>query len=558
MTQDIKDDTELIKECVAAVKINTEDILARVKSIRDRSAAANTHNRVGEWIEDIAVLSTYAETAYQETVVDPTEPPAYLEGETTEAEAGANAKNWNDANFNTRIPQKIVPVNLIEKGLIQQHIYHDTETLVEGKPSTYCTLSFDGIEDLQEEIMHVASLIRRDEVFIASSRARRKLIGHAEIAMLDAGLRSINGSTKPDFVQDVIARGAEPSEVQADINLPPLSVGLGCAVASYNHQCLFKLLQCGANPNSTVLAGNLIGVQSPSPGRIILSALAYAASLANEAAVWALCAAGASTNPPLTQVWCPNCQGGDDSSVCGTPLLSALTVSSRPSREELLRRVRITRFLLCNGADARQVGCEMLSSSHNLHSPLSQLVVNWSPCDKSLALELAVRLMNAGAKGDFQYSPAWPPNKHDPFVVAASFGNNELLKLLSETSLASRTMSVPWAITHAAKNNEWACISVLVRQEYMKTPCLHMLVDEYMSPCGSVGLSWEQFTQAVNILLHAGADPTLPILFPYVGQKFFVQSEQITEIISAIKLASKVKTNLPRKPVISLLKSRLK
>lgn len=52
--------------------MNTEDILARVNSIR-RDGHANKHKRVEDWIEDMTVLSSYAETTYQRTIIDPTE-----------------------------------------------------------------------------------------------------------------------------------------------------------------------------------------------------------------------------------------------------------------------------------------------------------------------------------------------------------------------------------------------------------------------------------------------------------------------------------------------------
>ncbi|KAK3361705.1 hypothetical protein B0T24DRAFT_113384 [Lasiosphaeria ovina] len=68
-TQAVKEDTLAIRECAQAIKVNTDDILARVNSIR-HSRLPHTHQRVEEWIDDMNVLSLYAETSYQGTVAD--------------------------------------------------------------------------------------------------------------------------------------------------------------------------------------------------------------------------------------------------------------------------------------------------------------------------------------------------------------------------------------------------------------------------------------------------------------------------------------------------------
>lgn len=70
VNQAVKQDTSAIHEYAVAIKMNTEDILARVNSIR-RDGHANRHKGVEDWIEDMAVLSSYAETTYQGTIIDP-------------------------------------------------------------------------------------------------------------------------------------------------------------------------------------------------------------------------------------------------------------------------------------------------------------------------------------------------------------------------------------------------------------------------------------------------------------------------------------------------------
>jgi len=61
----IKDDTE-------AIRINTDEILARVNSIRDGQPLVS-QRRVEMWIEEMTVLSTYAQSTCQGTIADTTE-----------------------------------------------------------------------------------------------------------------------------------------------------------------------------------------------------------------------------------------------------------------------------------------------------------------------------------------------------------------------------------------------------------------------------------------------------------------------------------------------------
>ena len=57
---------------IPAMKNNINEILARVNSIRQGRGSGSTA-RVEQWMEDIEVLTSYAETTYQGTIVDPDE-----------------------------------------------------------------------------------------------------------------------------------------------------------------------------------------------------------------------------------------------------------------------------------------------------------------------------------------------------------------------------------------------------------------------------------------------------------------------------------------------------
>ncbi|KAK0714926.1 hypothetical protein B0H67DRAFT_644734 [Lasiosphaeris hirsuta] len=68
----IKEDTEVSRNYAAAIKINTDDILACVASLR-RAEQPSGKTKVEKWNEEMTVLSSYAETAYQCIIVDTAE-----------------------------------------------------------------------------------------------------------------------------------------------------------------------------------------------------------------------------------------------------------------------------------------------------------------------------------------------------------------------------------------------------------------------------------------------------------------------------------------------------
>jgi hypothetical protein len=70
--ESIKDDTEVIKEYAGSILINTDEILARVNSLR-QDALPQRHGKVELWIEQMAILSSSAESTYQSTIPDHTE-----------------------------------------------------------------------------------------------------------------------------------------------------------------------------------------------------------------------------------------------------------------------------------------------------------------------------------------------------------------------------------------------------------------------------------------------------------------------------------------------------
>ena len=67
----IRSTTQALRHDTAAIHVNTEEILAHVMSLRNGSRTEATRTR--QWLESIAVLSSYAESSYQATIIDPNE-----------------------------------------------------------------------------------------------------------------------------------------------------------------------------------------------------------------------------------------------------------------------------------------------------------------------------------------------------------------------------------------------------------------------------------------------------------------------------------------------------
>lgn len=65
----IRSDTQALRNDVATVQVNTEEILARVASLRNGFRGGDG-GWTRQWVESMAVLSSYAESTYQETVID--------------------------------------------------------------------------------------------------------------------------------------------------------------------------------------------------------------------------------------------------------------------------------------------------------------------------------------------------------------------------------------------------------------------------------------------------------------------------------------------------------
>jgi hypothetical protein len=68
---DIKDDAEVIREVAEVIRLlQTDDVLAKLDT---RDKPSESRSKVEQWLEKMADYTSYAETAYQATMIDPTE-----------------------------------------------------------------------------------------------------------------------------------------------------------------------------------------------------------------------------------------------------------------------------------------------------------------------------------------------------------------------------------------------------------------------------------------------------------------------------------------------------
>ncbi|KAL6401540.1 hypothetical protein AUP68_15413 [Ilyonectria robusta] len=556
--QDIKDDTEVIKSDVEALKFNTDGILARVNSLRNKVPTSGRRTRVAQWIENMTVLSSYAESTYKETLVDPAE-FATDQGssvlaaikevpEVTEHPIIPGA--WNTPQSGARVVKEIAhresSHSTSDTKSPSPNMSHASSSMLKEKlPDTTGTeawgrLSFKGIEDFAKEVKKVALLVRRDEEFIAASFARRQRMHNEAQEYIDYHIDGINQGTPGKFVRDAVAEGADPSRL-AD-GLGP-SWTLSQALRTSNNECLFALLKYGANPNAKV-------IRTSGPNRVDFTALTYAAWAGNERAVWALCAAGANINPPHEHVHCPRCtdERGYDIHVCSTPLLLSLYPRGKESENAVF--ARIFRFLLANGADPNDAGCDKFGPDHRLVPPLPAALAHENFWKKKTAFVVKL-LIEAGAIIQLNHLP--PGSYWDSLTnlipTAVRLGNPEILRMIAPGIKDANPAQWKHVIVDIPSGKESDTISILMHKPYFQVGYLHHVVLTYMDV---QRMTWPRFCLLTRLLIKNGANPREVVSVTYT-KRHFLKNRTVTEQVSAMELAERIHTKMPRRDVIDLL-----
>lgn len=401
-------------------------------------------------------------------------------------------------------------------------------------------LSFEGIEDFAKEVKKVALLVRRDEEFIAASFTRRQRMDNDTQEDIDYHIDGINQDTPGKFVRDAVAEGADPSRL-AD-GLGP-SWTLSQALRTSNNECLFALLKYGANPNAKV-------IPTSGPNSVDFTALTYAAWTGNERAVWALCAAGANINPPHEDVHCPLCtiKRGYDVPVCFTPLLLSLYLRGKESEKAIF--ARIVRFLLANGADPNDTGCDKFGPDHLLHPPFSVALAHRDSWKKKTSFVVEL-LIKAGAIIQLNHLPprSYRDSLTNLIAIAVRLGSSEILRMIAPGVKDGNQALWKHVIVDIPSGKESETISILMHKPYFQVGYLHHVVLTYMDV---QHMTWPRFCLLTRLLIKNGANPREVVSVTYT-KRHFLKNRTITEEVSAMELAERIHTKVPRCDVIDLL-----
>lgn len=117
-TSALRNDTRILQQYATEIKVNTDEIRARVNSIRHAQGNSTRSTRVQQWIEEIEILTSYAETTYQATSAGPEDLDSrYLAGEGRYVPVGDTRPDTDAREARDPTP------------LIVGHVSHDGEHL---------------------------------------------------------------------------------------------------------------------------------------------------------------------------------------------------------------------------------------------------------------------------------------------------------------------------------------------------------------------------------------------------------------------------------------------
>ncbi|KAK0648403.1 hypothetical protein B0T16DRAFT_115113 [Cercophora newfieldiana] len=208
--QSVKEDTSAIRHDTAAIKLNTDEILARVNSIRRTALepqANNSQRRVEQWIEDMAELSSYAETTYQGTVVAPTEVGVHLDAFPQQGEEVRMAVRTREQDGvgaaqtepkSRPLPQRPGETNLPERGTKES--YGQADIIPKRRPSGLGS-GLLAIADSQPSVsMRATSLAHARRQSIQARRAQREAEARAEAENSRGAMNGDNGKSGGDAI----------------------------------------------------------------------------------------------------------------------------------------------------------------------------------------------------------------------------------------------------------------------------------------------------------------------------------------------------------------------
>ncbi|KPM39749.1 hypothetical protein AK830_g6831 [Neonectria ditissima] len=614
-SQDIKDDTEHVRIKMDAVKINTDKILARMNSIRQTNPHPSKDSSIEQWIDEIALLSSYAESSYMETVADPADltlrppsrgmtpledvglrtpiqlgEPSFEIGEidclsgqndneitpssedtqpttvvitndgcpsATNHSSVEELKVTRQAGITSKSEHDVVPP--AARKSIEQQALNSPMVPRSIKPADLC---FDRIEDMAQMIRRTMLLAQPDKDLILLSQARRRLLQPKQQKELDQTLADIGPETTADMIRDTIAKGGDPNGGRPR---HVATLALVKALVQRKKECVCALLCGGADPNA---------IDDPALGYPVLF---YAIENGNQHAVWWLVAAGASVNFPVLE---SSSKTFASKRLVTTPFLYAIkhlySSPHNPVEVSQLRidpvkdiQVRIVRFLLANGA-----GFDICELSHErVANEISALATSWYTVDRLVIWRVAKLLLRSMGNPPYKEITTNNLSILNPFNEAAAHGAGPLLTLLGTDLLpycsttydpAGHSAIEYWsgAMAVAARSQAWECAKILAKPPYACQESLLRLIQEYMQRKNQDtfaskrfgSLSWSGFSRAAEMLLNDnGSDPFVQRHVRFKKQTFLGTSSPGLRLVSPLELVNTIATDKDRRPVRKLL-----
>ncbi|KAH6867555.1 hypothetical protein B0T10DRAFT_502328 [Thelonectria olida] len=491
-TQAIRDDSQATREIAELLNLKVDDLRAKFDTIsHERPNEAQA--KVERWLEKMSDFTTYAETAYQASIVDLSEQPTYsrvsIEAVTNplekveeeeEEEEPVVPEAINPRPTTWTLPQRIYQWASLSWTANSQALRPSSETDVEATVSTPVMFQVeDDNEDVnldymglnwshlvphvltKAEFRNMKTRVKKDERKIQEAERRRLKLAPTRATRLDAVLYKKLCSPPPEdqhtqrsTIRSLLGQGAKPQGVG-------LSPALHQAVVNRDHVAVFSLLNYGAD------------LETFPPGSC--RPLVFAAG--TDATIFcALVMAGAKLSGSQD---CPNESSHGGGSGCCSPLLSALVKTmEQPSGPQC----RVAQFLIANKADHYLNSCQRWRSD----------MIRWQARPDLYDL-LAELLAQEGSAQSY-----WARRQLMKAIEALHL---ELVRLL----VSKGTPLEEWTgspsenpIIRVVLHGFWDCLSLLARPRYVHPTYLVALVKEFMYETNSMTLA--QFERAVEIL----------------------------------------------------------
>lgn len=582
---DIKEDTSAIREVVEVINfLQTDNGLARLNA---HDKPRELESKVEHWLEKMSDYTTYAETAYQATIIDPEEEPGLLQDAPISLDVQSRAErsatlDMQVASERENSKHKLVNMNSGHVDPLRESLSSASLHQL-SRIETSSTIQ-DSLSSPNPTIFSapLSPVLQDSEVDSQATSASEQLPKESPTAVLEtAECRSsrpeldwsplvpeILPQAKVDALRNSVTRDEEAIERSRQkrvlltiedrnaLDLQLLSIIKEPSERKAKGTRCLELLDQGATSDSEESKGALQEAsQRVDCFLVVVAMLAYGAdpetrhssdhrrpltlAAATHASIFcALVLAGAKLydlEEPIAgcdKEICRKSQPDEPRKLYCSPLLAALEAIRQKPRAINTHHFWIAHFLLVNGADPNFEGC----------MTAMELVVScWPP---SSQFNISKHLFSFGAR----------PPRHlldKQFILAVEITDLRLLELLLERGAKpgkiARRGSTPVddPVIRAVAGEHWKCLDVLARQPLDQIH-LFNLVQAYMCE-STVQLSEVAFTKAAGLMLLAPnvkVDPRKKELYGFPSRwisPVFKAKSEARELVSVIELAKRVK-----------------